>query len=118
MTMSSEKRRAPRIPPFVASCRYVLGERRHVGLLNALSRSGARVHTEEEAPPDGSEVVVEVRLGQKATHLRIPGTVRWAGPSPRGGVVFGMSFDGIGSAEQQVLDAVIEEFRRRVALLA
>jgi len=116
--MSIEKRRAPRIPPFVASCRYVLGEARHVGLLTDLSRSGARVHAEEAAPPDGSEVVVEVKLGQKATHLRIPGIVRWARPSPRGGTVFGMSFDGIGPAEQQVLDEVIEEFRRRAAQLA
>jgi PilZ domain len=116
--MTMEKRRAFRIPPFVASCRYVVAERRHVGLLTDLSRSGARVHSEGAAPADGGEVVVEVKLGQSATHLRIPGTVRWSRPSPRGGVVFGMSFDGIGPAEQQVLDEVIQEFRRRAALLA
>jgi hypothetical protein len=113
-----EKRRAPRIPPFVASCRYVVGESRHVGLLSDLSRLGARVHGESEAPSQGSEVVVEVKLGRKATHVRIPGTVRWARASPRGGVVFGMSFDGIDPGAQKILDDVIEEFRRRAAQLA
>jgi hypothetical protein len=113
-----EKRRAPRIPPFVASCRYVLGEARHVGFLTDLSRSGARVHADGEVPPGGTTLVVEVKLGGKATHVRIPATVRWGDRSPRGGVVFGVSFDGIGPAEQKVLDDVIEEFRRRAAQLA
>jgi len=113
-----EKRRAPRIPPFVASCRYVVGETRQTGILTDLSRSGARVHTEGEGPAPGGEVVVEVKLGRQATHVRIPGIVRWSHASDRGGSVFGLSFDGIGAAEQQIVDDVIEEFRRRAAQLA
>jgi hypothetical protein len=113
-----EKRKAPRIQPFVASCRYVVGELRFTGFLTNLSRSGARVHTDAEPPPAGAEIGVEVRLGRQATHLRVPGTVRWTQPSPRGGFVFGMSFDGIGPGEQKILDEVIEEFRRRAAQLA
>ena len=41
--------------------------------------------------------------------------VRWARPAPRGGFLFGMSFDGVGPEEQKVLDGVVEEFRRRAA---
>jgi PilZ domain len=113
-----EKRKAPRIQPFVASCRYVVGEQRYGGFLTNLSRAGARVHTDAEPPPVGAGIGVEVRLGRQATHLRVPGTVRWTQSSPRGGFVFGMSFDGIGPEEQKVLDGVIEEFRRRAAQLA
>jgi len=113
-----EKRRAPRIPPFVASCRYVAGETRHAGVLTDLSRSGARVHADGEGPAPGAEVVVEVKLGRQATHVRIPGVVRWSKASERGGSVFGLSFDGIAAPEQQIVDDVIEEFRRRAAQLA
>jgi hypothetical protein len=57
-------------------------------------------------------------MGRQATHVRLPATVRWGQPSPRGGFVFGMSFDGIHPEEQKILDGVIEEFRRRAAQLA
>jgi len=113
-----EKRGAPRIPPFVASCRYVVGEARAAGILSDLSRSGARVHSGGDGPSPGAEVVVEVKLGRQATHVRIPGIVRWSRAAERGGSVFGLSFDGIGPAEQQIVDDVIEEFRRRAAQLA
>jgi len=33
----------------------------------------------------------------------------------RGGVLFGVSFDGIGPEEQRVVDGVVNEFRRRAA---
>jgi hypothetical protein len=113
-----EQRKTPRIQPFVASCRCVVGERRFSGFLTNLSRAGARVHTDTEPPAAGAEIAVEVRLGRQATHLRVPATIRWTQSSPRGGFVFGLSFDGIGPGEQKVLDDVIEEFRRRAAQLA
>jgi hypothetical protein len=110
-----DKRRAPRIQPFVAPCRYVLGERRIPGFLTDLSRAGGRIHTDVDPPAVDAAVVVEVRLARQATHQRIPATVRWSRASPRGGFLFGVSFDGIGSEEQKVLDGVVEEFHHRAA---
>ena len=113
--MTGDKRRVPRIQPFVAPCRYVLGERRLPGFLTDLSRAGGRVHTEAAAPVVGALVALEVRLARQAVTVRLPATVRWVGSSPRGGSVFGVSFDGIGGDEQGVLDGVVAEFERRAA---
>jgi hypothetical protein len=115
MTPHDEKRRWLRIQPFVAPCRYVLGEERIPGFLTSLSEAGARIHTDVAPPAVGSTLVVEARLGRQATHVRIPATVRWTRPDPRGGFSFGMSFDGIGPDERKVLDGVVDEFRRRAA---
>jgi hypothetical protein len=112
-----EKRQNPRIQPFVVSCRYLEGERRVPGFLTDLSRAGARIHSDVEAPAQHATIAVEVRMGRLATHVRLPATVRWNRPSDRGGFVFGVSFDGIGPEEQKILDGVIEEFRRRAAQL-
>ena len=115
MASAEEKRQTQRIQPFVAPCRYVLGDRRFPGFLTDLSERGGRVHTEAELPAVGALLTVEARLGRQAVPVRIPATVRWTRPAPRGGFVFGVSFDGIGPAEQEVLDGVVEEFRRRAA---
>jgi hypothetical protein len=112
-----EKRQHPRIQPFVASCRYLQAEQRVPGFLTDLSRAGARIHTDVEAPATGATITVEVRMGGVATHVRFPATVRWSQPSGRGGFVFGVSFDGTGPEEQKILDGVIEDFRRRAAQL-
>jgi hypothetical protein len=117
MSPREEKRRAPRIQPFVAPCRYVVGDRRISGFLTDLSSKGGRIHTDAEAPAVGTLLTLEARLGRQATHLSIPATVRWARPGPRGGSLIGMSFDGLDSEVQGVLDGVIDEFRRRAASL-
>ena len=113
--MADEKRRTPRIQPFVAPCRYVLGEQRLPGFLTDISRAGGRIHTEATAPAVGALVTVEARLGRRALPLRLRATVRWVGSAPRGGSVFGVSFEGIGPDEQAVLDGVVGEFERRAA---
>jgi hypothetical protein len=115
--MPTPTRRNLRIQPFVASCRYLQGERRIPGFLTDLSRAGARIHSDVEPPGEGETITLEVRMGRLATHVRLPATVRWGRPSERGGHVFGVSFDGIGPDEQKILDGVIEEFRRRAAQL-
>ena len=115
MNAQEEKRRTPRIQPFVAPCRYVLGDQRVAAFLTDLSECGGRIHTDIEPPAVGTVLTVEARLGRQATHLRIPATVRWGRPSHRGGFLFGMSFDGITPETQRVLDGVVEEFRRRAA---
>jgi hypothetical protein len=113
--VAEEKRRTPRIQPFVAPCRYVLGERRLPGFLTDISRAGGRIQTEAAPPAVGALVTVEARLGRQALPVRLPATVRWVGSSPRGGSVFGVSFDGIGPDERAVLEGVVGEFERRAA---
>ncbi|HVO10820.1 MAG TPA: PilZ domain-containing protein [Vicinamibacteria bacterium] len=118
MSAPSQKRRAERIQPFVASCRYVLeGGQRVPAFMTDLSTHGARVHTDNQPPAQAAAIVVEVRLGKSPTHQRLPATVVWSRPSSRGGFVFGVSFEGAGGAERAVLESVVEEFRRRAAAL-
>ena len=118
MAAPEEKRQTQRIQPFVAPCRYVLGEERFPGFLTDISEKGGRVHTEVEPPAVGTTLTVEARLGHKATPLRLPATVRWTRPAPRGGFLFGLLFEGVGPEEQRALDAVVDEFRRRAASIA
>jgi hypothetical protein len=118
MAAPAEKRRTPRIQPFVAPCRYVIGGQRVSGFLTDISQRGGRIHTEAEPPPVGATLTVEARLSRQVTHVRLPATVRWGRPAPRGGSLFGVSFDGIGPGEQKILDDVVDEFRRRAASIA
>src|SRR4030042_6784918 len=109
--MANTERQTFRIQPSGAPCRYVVGESRAPGFLTDISTGGCRVQTDVDPPAKGVALAIEVRLAGKPTHLRIPGTVRWARTSPRGGFVFGVSFEGIGSDEQRVVDDIVEEFR-------
>jgi hypothetical protein len=117
MSGTSEKRQALRIPPFVAPCRYVVGDQRVAGFLTDLSSRGGRIHTEIEPPSVDARVTVEVRFGGQPTHVQLPAAVEWARTSARGGFVFGVSFAGIGADEQRAVDGVVEEFRRRAAAI-
>ncbi|HUL76289.1 MAG TPA: PilZ domain-containing protein [Vicinamibacteria bacterium] len=115
MAVQREQRQTPRIQPFVARCRYVSDEQRVPGFLTDLSERGGRIHAEAEPPPVGRTVAVEVRFGHQATHVRLSATVRWSRRAARGGYVFGVSFEGNGAEEQQILHGVVEEFHRRAA---
>jgi hypothetical protein len=115
MNSHQEKRRAPRIQPFVVPCRYIQGDRRWSGFFVTFSVAGGCIHTEEEPPSEGAALTIEVRLGRRATRLRFPAEVRWTRKAARGGFLFGMSFEGLDSSTQRVLDEVVEEFRRRAA---
>jgi hypothetical protein len=117
MSEKGEKRQALRIQPYVAACRYIVGEQRVAAFLTDLSSLGGRIHTDREPPAVDAPVVLEVRLGGQPTHVRLPAAVEWSRKSPRGGFVFGVSFAGIGTEEQRVVDGVVEEFRRRAAAI-
>lgn len=117
MSGSGEKRQALRIQPFVAPCRYVVGDQRVAGFLTDLSSRGGRVHTEATPPSVDARVTVEVRFGSQPTHVQLPAAVEWARASTRGGFVFGVSFAGMGADEQRTVDRVVEEFRRRAAAI-
>ena len=52
MNSHQEKRRAPRIQPFVVPCRYIQGDRRWSGFFVTFSVAGGCIHTEEEPPSE------------------------------------------------------------------
>ena len=110
-----EKRKTPRIQPFVAPCLVVDHARRIPAYVTDLSPRGARVACDGEPPLVGAAVVIEVRIGRKISRSRLPAVVKWARPGPRGIHLFGLTFEGVAGEEQRHLEAVVEEFRRRAA---
>jgi hypothetical protein len=113
-----EKRSTPRIQPFVAPCRLLEGTRGHTAYLTDLSSRGARVTCEGAALAPGDPVVLEVKVGRKAAHSRLRAEVKWVRPAVRGGHSLGLTFHNLPPGEQQALDAVMAEFRRRAEQLA
>lgn len=114
-----DQRQTPRIQPFVAPCRLVAGARRIPGYLSDLSPRGARVSCDEEPPPVGAAVVLEVRFGREVLYSRLPAEVEWvqAGIEPSSAPDLGLSFKDISPDDQKVLEAVVQEFRRRAEQL-
>jgi hypothetical protein len=112
-----DKRKALRIQPFVVPCKIAQGDRRSSAYLTDLSLHGARVVSDTALPQVGETIALEVRFGRRPTS-RLTARVIWTKP-PAGdvGPCFGLSFEGLGSEEQQVLDNVVTEFRRRAELL-
>jgi hypothetical protein len=106
-----EKRKTPRIRPWVAPCVVVDGARRLPAYFTDLSVRGARLSTEERPPPAHARVVVEARLGRALSPSRLPGQVKWVKPTEKGHD-FGITFVGITSELQRTLESVVEDFRR------
>ena len=115
MVATPNRRQAQRIQPFVAPCRYVVGEERVSAFLTDISRGGGRVNAEPEPPAVGATITIELRLARQPVALRLPAVVRWTREAERGGHVFGVSFEGVGPEEQEALDALVEGFLRRAA---
>jgi hypothetical protein len=115
-----EKRRTPRIQPYVAPCRVLDQERRISGYVMDLSPSGARVTVAAAPPAPGASIVIEVRFARYAPYSLLPAQVRWVkGPEgPKGTYAFGMTFEGLTGDQQRVLSAVVEEFRQRAEELS
>jgi PilZ domain len=111
-----EKRKALRIQPYVVPCRVVEGSRRKSGYVTELSTDGLRIACEADPPALNSQVVIEVRLARRIAHTRLPGEVRWVrrGDTEGGLNSFGLTFDGITEDERRTLEAVVEDFYRRV----
>ena len=116
MAHSPEKRRVPRIQPFVARCRVEVGERRWSGYLIDLSPQGARVSSEAPPPENGASVVLEVQLIARVARSRLLGRVKWVQPAADGHV-FGVVFEGLSAEAERAIGAVVEEFKKRVAAL-
>jgi hypothetical protein len=117
---AAERRRAPRIQPFVVPCLVAVGPRRVAGFLVELSTSGARVSTEGDAPPDGGSATLEVRLKRGLGQSRIPATVKWVRrmEESEGRYDFGLVFRDVSPADRKLLASIVREFRTRAAQLA
>jgi len=113
-----EKRKAPRVQPFVVPCRVIDGPRRFSAYLTDLSLEGAQVSAGVAAPTPGTTVVLEVRLGRQVAPPRLSAEVVWTRGA--GGLrhAFGVTFKGLRPDARRVLEAALEEFRRRAAMLA
>lgn len=115
----TEKRRTPRIQPFVAPCRLVLHGARVPAYLTDLSTLGARVTCEGVEPPmPGTSVTIEVRFGREVRHSRLTAEVKWVRTGPGATCVFGLTFTGVSPEQQRRLESIVEEFRRRAEQLA
>lgn len=117
---SEEKRRTPRVQPFVAPCHVVAGDRRMAAYLADLGPEGARLTCDTEPPPALEEwVTVEVRLPRQAERSSLRGRVKWVQPAEgRKGHVFGITFEGMSAEGQAAVAAVLAEFRRLAAELS
>ena len=116
--VARDKRQTPRIHPFVVPCRIVLGMHRLSAYITDLSLGGGRVHADGEVPNPGTLVTLEVRIGKRVAHSRIPAVVKWSQAAPKTGQDFGLTFEGLSPGDREALEAVVDEFHRRAAQIA
>ena len=116
----TEKRRAPRIQPYLAPCRLVHGGRRLAGYVVELGRLGARISCDAQPPEPGQPVVLEVRFSGDAVYSPLSAEVKWTKPSEadEGAHLVGLIFRDVSEEQQRTLDRVLDEFQRRAAQLA
>jgi hypothetical protein len=115
---STEKRRTPRIQPYVVPCRVVRGRRRFVAYVTDLSPRGGRVACDVDPPAPGTRVVLEVRIARRVSHSRLPAVVKWTRAGPKGSHTFGLTFQKVSAEAKRALEAVLEDFRRLAAQIA
>ena len=111
MSAPSEKRKTPRIQPWVSPCVVVEGSRRLPAYFTDLSVRGARLSTEGRPPAAHARVVVEVRLSKGLAPSRLPGQVKWVKAVDKTHEL-GLTFVGVTAELQRTLQAVVENFRR------
>lgn len=114
-TVVKEKRTTPRIQPYIVPCLLIEGERRWAGYLTDLSSRGGRAACEGDAPEEGCSLVLEFRIGRTVEPSRIKAAVKWVRRSARATRAVGLRFEKVPPAERKALDALVTEFRRRVA---
>jgi len=112
-----EKRTTPRIHPYIVPCLLIdeAGERRLSGYLTDLSSRGGRVACEGDAPLPGAGVALEFRIGRQVEPSRIRAAVKWVKRAARGMRTVGLRFERVAAAERKALEALVAEFRQRVA---
>ena len=114
---AKEKRTTPRIQPYIVPCLLIdeRGDRRLDGYLTDLSSRGGRVACEGDAPEAGDTVALEFRIGRQVESSHIKAAVKWVRRASRGMRSVGLRFEKVATAERKALEAVVAEFRQRVA---
>src|SRR5215470_6912036 len=102
----AEKRKTERIHPLVAPCRLEEGGRRLGGFVIELSVRGARISTDDAPPAAGTKAFLEVRLGRRIVHSRLPAEVKWV-RTVQGRHECGLVFGKIGPEEQKLLEGTV-----------
>lgn len=115
---AKEKRRTPRIHPYVVPCQIVQRTRRRAAYLTDLGLRGARVALAGDPPAPGSSLVLELRIGRQVPRSRLRAVVKWVRAGDGGRHLFGLTFKGVSRGEQRALQAVVEEFQRHAAQIA
>jgi hypothetical protein len=110
-----EKRKTPRMQPYIVPCLLLEGEEGRAGYLTDLSSRGGRAVCEGGVPAAGASVVLEFRIGRQVESSRIKAEVKWVKGSVRGMRAVGLRFERIPPAERKALEALVEGFRRRAA---
>lgn len=116
-----EKRKTPRVGPYVTPCKLATAAGRLSGYVLDLSPRGAQVSCKQPPPDAGSPVTLELRLGSSASASRIGASIRWVQPPFGGGGGMhhcGLVFDQLDAETASALEAALREFRRRAAELA
>jgi len=112
-----EKRTTARIQPYIVPCQLIddPGNHRREGYLTDLSTRGGRVACEGDVPQPGAALVLEFRIGRSVEPSRIKAAVKWVRPASRGTRAVGLRFERVAAAERKALEALVEEYRQRVA---
>jgi hypothetical protein len=111
-----EKRTTPRMQPYIVPCLLIDDQDRPLaGYLTDLSSRGGRVACEGEAPEAGSAIALQFRIGRQVEPSRIKAAVKWVRRASRGMRAVGLRFERVAAAERKALEALVAEFRQRVA---
>lgn len=115
-----EKRRAPRVHPYVVPCHMQLPNGRLLaGYVTDLSVLGAQVHCDGPPPAVGIRVAIEVRPRRGPAWPHLQAEVKWTRPPAREGdtPVCGLTFVDLDASARARIEETIEDFRRRAAQL-
>lgn len=115
-----EKRRTPRVQPYVVPCRMELPNGRLLaGYVTDLSPIGAQVSCDGPPPAVGIQVALEVRLRQGPAWPRLKAEVKWTHPPGRESAnpTCGLTFVQVEAPDQALLEGALEDFQRRAAQL-
>ncbi len=116
----AEKRRVPRVQPYVVPCRVELPNGRVLaGYVTDISPRGAQVSCQGPPPASGIRVTLEVRLRRGPVWPRLPAEVKWTRPpvAPDNNPTCGLTFLDLDAPDQKLLENALEDFFRRAALL-
>lgn len=115
-----EKRRTPRVQPYVVPCRMELPNGRLLtGYVTDLSPVGAQVSCDGPPPATGIQVALEVRLRRGPAWPRLQAEIKWTRPPAADGAspTCGLTFVHVDDAQRALLEEALEDFRRRAAQL-